>query len=138
MKHSVNKKGCSCSVESLAPSLAKKTEDGQPLSGRRGDVWASPEPGKAGTGRGAGAARWGGYRSYAFGEVGLVRINDCDVLRMRRRDSVAWCTHPPLAQNARSGAPGTYNLHRSAPFLRALVGLSAPSLLGRLEPTRWS
>jgi len=26
-------------------------------------------------------------RSYAFGEVGLVRINDCDVLRMTMRDS---------------------------------------------------
>jgi hypothetical protein len=27
------------------------------------------------------------FRSYAFGEVRLVRINDCDVLRMRIRDS---------------------------------------------------
>ena len=31
--------------------------------------------------------RWSGSRSYAFGEVGLVRINDCDVLRMTVRDS---------------------------------------------------
>jgi putative transposase len=30
---------------------------------------------------------WSSYRSYAFGEVGLVRINDCDVLRIRIRDS---------------------------------------------------
>ena len=33
--------------------------------------------------------RWGSYRSYASGEVGLVTINDCGVLRMRVRDSVA-------------------------------------------------
>ena len=33
--------------------------------------------------------RWSSYRSYAFGEVGLVRINDCDVLQMSVRDSVA-------------------------------------------------
>jgi len=31
--------------------------------------------------------RWSSFRSYAFGEVGLVRINDCDVLQMRMRDS---------------------------------------------------
>jgi putative transposase len=31
--------------------------------------------------------RWSSYRSYAFGEVGLVRINDCDVLRMGMRNS---------------------------------------------------
>jgi putative transposase len=31
--------------------------------------------------------RWSSYRSYAFGEVGLVRINDCDLLQMRMRDS---------------------------------------------------
>ncbi|MGA8489203.1 MAG: hypothetical protein WB711_02200, partial [Terriglobales bacterium] len=31
--------------------------------------------------------RWSSYRSYALGEVGLVRINDCDVLQMRIRDS---------------------------------------------------
>jgi putative transposase len=31
--------------------------------------------------------RWSSYRSYAFGEVGLVRINDCDVLQMTIRDS---------------------------------------------------
>jgi putative transposase len=30
---------------------------------------------------------WSSYRSYAFGEVGLVRINNCDVLRIRIRDS---------------------------------------------------
>jgi len=27
------------------------------------------------------------YRSYVFGEVGLVQINDCDVLRTTMRDS---------------------------------------------------
>ena len=32
----------------------------------------------------------------------------------------------------------SYNLHRSAPFLRALIRLSAPSLLARKEPTRLS
>jgi putative transposase len=32
---------------------------------------------------------WSSYRSYAFGEVGLVRINDCDLLRMNVRGSVA-------------------------------------------------
>jgi REP-associated tyrosine transposase len=31
--------------------------------------------------------RWSSHRSYAFGEVGLVRINDCGVLRMTMRDS---------------------------------------------------
>ncbi len=31
--------------------------------------------------------RWSSSRSYAFGEVGLVQINDCDVLRMTMRDS---------------------------------------------------
>jgi putative transposase len=31
--------------------------------------------------------RWSSYRSYAFGEVGLVRINDCELLRMTMRDS---------------------------------------------------
>jgi putative transposase len=31
--------------------------------------------------------RWSSFRSYAFGEVGLVRINDCEVLRMAMRDS---------------------------------------------------
>jgi len=33
--------------------------------------------------------RWSSYRSYASGEVGLVRINDCDLLVMSVRDSVA-------------------------------------------------
>src|SRR5439155_21561309 len=32
----------------------------------------------------------------------------------------------------------SYNLHRSAPFLRALIRLSAPSLLARKEPKRLS
>jgi putative transposase len=32
--------------------------------------------------------RWSSYRSYAFGEVGLVTINDCDVLQMRVRELV--------------------------------------------------
>jgi len=31
--------------------------------------------------------RWSSFRSYGFGEFGLVRINDCDVLRMRMRNS---------------------------------------------------
>jgi len=31
--------------------------------------------------------RWSSFRSYAFGEVGLVQINDCDALRMTMRDS---------------------------------------------------
>ena len=31
--------------------------------------------------------RWSSYRSYTFGEVGLVRINYCEVLRMRMTDS---------------------------------------------------
>ena len=31
--------------------------------------------------------RWSSFRSYVFGEVGLVRINDCEVLRMTMRDS---------------------------------------------------
>jgi putative transposase len=31
--------------------------------------------------------RWSSFRSYAFGEVGLVQINDCDVLGMTMRDS---------------------------------------------------
>jgi putative transposase len=29
--------------------------------------------------------RWSSDRSYAFGEVGLVKINDCDILEMRVR-----------------------------------------------------
>src|SRR5271169_6088195 len=29
--------------------------------------------------------RWSSFRSYAFGDFGLVRINDCDVLRMTIR-----------------------------------------------------
>jgi putative transposase len=33
--------------------------------------------------------RWSSYRSYAFGEAGLVRICDCDVLEMSVKDSVA-------------------------------------------------
>ncbi len=32
---------------------------------------------------------WSSYRSYAFGNAGLVRINDCDVLQMSIKDSVA-------------------------------------------------
>lgn len=35
--------------------------------------------GKPGTDRGAGAVALDSYWSYAFGEVGMVRINDCDV-----------------------------------------------------------
>jgi putative transposase len=31
--------------------------------------------------------RWSSFRSYAFGEVGLVQINDCGVLRITMRDS---------------------------------------------------
>ncbi len=31
--------------------------------------------------------RWSSFRSYAFGEVGLVQINDCSVLWMTMRDS---------------------------------------------------
>jgi len=31
--------------------------------------------------------RWSSFRSYAFGELGRVQINDCDVLQMRMRDS---------------------------------------------------
>ena len=30
--------------------------------------------------------RWSSYRRYASGEVGLVRINDSDVLQMKMRD----------------------------------------------------
>jgi len=33
--------------------------------------------------------RWSSYRGYAFGDTGLVRINDCDVLHMSLRDAVA-------------------------------------------------
>jgi putative transposase len=33
--------------------------------------------------------RWSSYRSYAFGDAGLVRINDCDVLQMSIKVSVA-------------------------------------------------
>jgi len=33
--------------------------------------------------------RWSSYRSYASGEAGLVRVNDCDLLVMSVRDSVA-------------------------------------------------
>ena len=33
--------------------------------------------------------RWSSYRSYAFGEPGLVRINDCDIMKMTVRTSVA-------------------------------------------------
>jgi|SRR5450631_4188048 putative transposase len=29
--------------------------------------------------------RWSSFRSYAYGEAGLVRINDCDVLQMKVR-----------------------------------------------------
>jgi putative transposase len=29
--------------------------------------------------------RWSSFRSYAYGEAGLVRINDCDVLKMKVR-----------------------------------------------------
>jgi hypothetical protein len=32
--------------------------------------------------------RWSSFRSYAHGETGLVRINDCDVLQMRVRGKV--------------------------------------------------
>jgi hypothetical protein len=32
--------------------------------------------------------RWSSYRGYAFGDSGLVRINDCDVLQMSLRESV--------------------------------------------------
>jgi hypothetical protein len=39
---------------------------------------------------------------------GLVRIHDSDALRMRMRD-LARYRHPPLAQNARSGAPSRIN-----------------------------
>src|SRR5450759_4927251 len=39
-------------------------------------------------------------------------------------------------EDARSPSAGEITV--SAPFLRALVGLSAPSLLGRREPTRLS
>jgi putative transposase len=31
--------------------------------------------------------RWSSFRSYAFGEVGLVQINDCGILRMEVRES---------------------------------------------------
>jgi putative transposase len=31
--------------------------------------------------------RWSSFRSHAFGEVGLVQINDCDGLQMTMRDS---------------------------------------------------
>jgi putative transposase len=29
--------------------------------------------------------RWSSFRSYAYGETGAVRINDCDVLKMTVR-----------------------------------------------------
>ena len=32
---------------------------------------------------------WSSFRSYVYGEAGLVRINDCDVLKMRVRASAA-------------------------------------------------
>jgi putative transposase len=32
--------------------------------------------------------RWSSYRGYAFGDSGLDRINDCDVLQMSLRESV--------------------------------------------------
>ena len=31
--------------------------------------------------------RWSSFRGYAFGEIELVRINDCEALRMTMRDS---------------------------------------------------
>ena len=33
--------------------------------------------------------RWSSFRGYAFGDIGLVRVNDCDVLHKSLRDSVA-------------------------------------------------
>jgi hypothetical protein len=33
--------------------------------------------------------RWSSYRSYAFGEPGLVRVNDSDIMKMTVRTSVA-------------------------------------------------
>ncbi len=33
--------------------------------------------------------RWSSYRTYVYGEAGLVRINDCDLLKMTLKDSVA-------------------------------------------------
>jgi hypothetical protein len=33
--------------------------------------------------------RWSSFRSYFYGEAGLVRINDCDVLQMMVRKDIA-------------------------------------------------
>ena len=51
--------------------------------------------------------RWSSFRSYMYGEPGLVRINDTDALQMRRGKpgGLIAFRYPPLAKSARSGAP---------------------------------
>ncbi|MGB7584553.1 MAG: hypothetical protein WBM11_06890 [Terriglobales bacterium] len=33
--------------------------------------------------------RWSSFRYYKFRETGLVRVNDCDIMRMRVREATA-------------------------------------------------
>jgi len=56
-------------------------------------------------------------------------------VRSPTRKSDVWATQIRLAIY-RLGHPPTYNDHRSAPFLRALVVQQLPSLLGRRSRRR--
>jgi putative transposase len=49
---------------------------------------------------------WSSFRYYRYGEMGRVRVNDTDVMKMRVSDrQCERRLHPPLAKSARSGAP---------------------------------
>jgi hypothetical protein len=49
---------------------------------------------------------WSSFRYYKYGEVGLVGVNDCDILRMRETARVTPAP-APCEKAARSGAPKT-------------------------------
>ena len=78
--------------------------------------------------------RWSSFRSYVYGESGLVRINDCGVLNMRlqARCVNAWCgvrAGSRVSKTARRGAPplrvSVYNLRQmwaTRPIDRAATG----------------
>jgi putative transposase len=49
---------------------------------------------------------WSSFRYYDHGQVGRVRVNDCDIMRMRETARVAPAP-APCEKAARSGAPKT-------------------------------
>ena len=63
--------------------------------------------------------RWSSYRSYAYGEAGLVRINDWTWWeeKIRRRVGRVSAKAPLLAKDARNGAPSAFSKDARAPVV---------------------